>query len=180
MRKLQRIAVLTIVLFISVGCDQATKSVAQNQLIDRKPITFLNNTVRIEYAENPGAFLSLGARLPADAQRWIFTGVVTLLLLGMLIYALRKAEKIHIILLVAAALYIGGGMGNLIDRLINEGRVIDFLNVGIGNFRTGVFNVADMAIMAAVGLIVIFSLQSWRANSSTQIDEEGAQRDPKG
>ena len=172
MRKLQRISILTIVLFICVGCDQATKSVAQSQLSGKPPMTFLNDSVRLEYAENSGAFLSLGARLPEDAQRWIFTGIVALLLIAILIYALKEAEKMPIMLLVALGLYIGGGLGNLIDRLVNEGRVIDFMNVGIGNLRTGVFNVADMAIMAAVGLIMIVGLQSWRVSSSAQINNE--------
>ena len=49
-------------------------------------------------------------------------------------------------------LLIAGGLGNLIDRLV-YGYVTDFLNVGIGSLRTGIFNVADMAIMLGVGLL---------------------------
>ena len=48
---------------------------------------------------------------------------------------------------VAIALIVGGGVSNLIDRLRYGGYVVDFLNVGIGSLRTGIFNVADMAIM---------------------------------
>lgn len=168
MQKLQRFAVLIAVLFICVGCDQATKSVAQEQLVGRGRITYLNDTVRLEYAENPGAFLSLGASLPAETQRGVFIGLVTLLLLGMLIYALIEADKMHVMMLVAFALFIGGGLGNLIDRVINDGRVIDFMNVGVGGLRTGVFNVADMAIMAAVGLIAIFGFRANETDAATQ------------
>jgi signal peptidase II len=45
------------------------------------------------------------------------------------------------------ALVLSGGIGNLIDRIGNEGRVIDFMNLGIGSWRTGVFNVADIVIL---------------------------------
>ena len=41
---------------------------------------------------------------------------------------------------------VGGGFGNLIDRIFNEGRVIDFVNIGIGSLRTGLFNKADISI----------------------------------
>ena len=50
----------------------------------------------------------------------------------------------------------GGGVGNLIDRVLFENGVIDFLNVGIGNLRTGIFNVADMAIMTGVVGFFVF------------------------
>jgi signal peptidase II len=41
---------------------------------------------------------------------------------------------------------LAGGIGNLLGRLSNNGLVTDFINIGIGQLRTGVFNVADMAI----------------------------------
>jgi signal peptidase II len=53
------------------------------------------------------------------------------------------------------ALVAGGGISNLIDRLLYNGRVTDFLNVGIGGVRTGIFNVADMAIMAGALLLLL-------------------------
>jgi signal peptidase II len=45
------------------------------------------------------------------------------------------------------ALFVAGGLSNWIDR-VTQGRVVDFLNVGVGPIRTGVFNIADLAIMA--------------------------------
>jgi len=56
---------------------------------------------------------------------------------------------------VALALLAGGGTSNLLDRLLYDGRVTDFLNVGIGSLRTGIFNLADMAIMAGALLLVL-------------------------
>lgn len=68
MNKLSRILILLFVIFTCVGCDQAAKSAAETHLRAAEPISYLNNTVRLEYAENPGAFLSLGAGLSDDAQ----------------------------------------------------------------------------------------------------------------
>lgn len=42
----------------------------------------------------------------------------------------------------------------MIDRILHDGSVVDFINVGIGPFRTGIFNIADLAIMG--GAIVLF------------------------
>ena len=50
-------------------------------------------------------------------------------------------------------LFLAGGASNWVDRLVH-GRVVDFLNLGIGPLRTGVFNVADVAIMAGLGLLL--------------------------
>jgi signal peptidase II len=159
MRKLQRIAILLFVMLVSVGCDQATKSVAQSTLAGTEPILFLNGMVRLQYAENPGAFLSLGAGLSSETRYWIFVVLAGLLLAGLILYIFRSSLKMHILSLVGLALFAGGGLGNLIDRLTNDGRVIDFMNVGIGPVRTGIFNVADMALMAGIGLLAIFELR---------------------
>ncbi|MCB0088856.1 MAG: signal peptidase II [Caldilineaceae bacterium] len=155
MNKLSRILILLFVIFTCVGCDQATKRVAETHLRTSAPISYLNNTVRLEYAENPGAFLSLGAGLSEDAQHWIFTIMVTLILGGFLLFAFLYLHNLRLATLIALALYIGGGLGNLIDRLFNNGVVVDFMNVGVGSLRTGIFNVADMAIMAAVAILLI-------------------------
>jgi len=56
--------------------------------------------------------------------------------------------------LTGSALLAGGGIGNLIDRVINDGRVADFVSLGLGPVRTGIFNVADVAVMAGAMLLL--------------------------
>lgn len=51
------------------------------------------------------------------------------------------------------ALAAGGGISNLADR-VRYGAVVDFLNVGIGPVRTGIFNVADMAILLGLAFLL--------------------------
>jgi signal peptidase II len=163
MQQIKRMLTLLFVLFSVVGCDQATKSVAQRHLSAAPPISFLKDTIRLDYVENPGAFLSLGANLPDTTQYWIFTIAVALILGGLLLFVLHKLQKIHTPALIAFALFMGGGIGNFIDRLTNEGRVIDFMNIGIGNLRTGIFNVADMALIAS---LLILSLVGFQVNTT--------------
>ncbi len=65
-------------------------------------------------------------------------------------------------MVVAWSLVLSGGLGNLVDRIINDGRVIDFMNIGIGSLRTGIFNVADVCITVGVVLLVFQALQRSR------------------
>jgi signal peptidase II len=64
--------------------------------------------------------------------------------------------------IVSLSLICGGGFGNLIDRLRYDGYVMDFLNIGIGPIRTGIFNVADVALMAGIALLVFQQRRSER------------------
>ncbi|HEX8704418.1 MAG TPA: signal peptidase II, partial [Myxococcaceae bacterium] len=106
--------------------------------------------------ENPGAFLSLGGRLPPAFRFGLLTVGVGLVLLIALIYLLKSQQlgRLHI---VAMALLVGGGASNWYDRLVNDGRVVDFMVLAIGRLRTGVFNVADIAIMVGIGLMLLAS-----------------------
>jgi signal peptidase II len=55
-------------------------------------------------------------------------------------------------------LIISGGIGNLLDRVFNQGKVIDFIILSIGNIHTGIFNIADFYITSGVLLLIIFEL----------------------
>ena len=165
MKTVKRTAIILFILFSCVGCDQVTKSMARQSLSGIGRISFFNDTFRLQYAENPGAFLSLGARIPENLRFWVFTLLVAAFLVGFSIYLIRS-KRIDILQTVALALIVGGGFGNLIDRVFNEGRVVDFLNLGIGALRTGIFNVADIAITFGVAWLLILSVTK-REHSET-------------
>jgi len=135
----------------TVGCDRVTKHAAATLLADTQERSFLGDTVRLSYAENTGGFLSLGADLPVERRVIVFTIVTGLLLVSLAAAAVqRRWEGAR---LLGAALIVSGGASNWIDR-VAVGSVVDFMNVGIGPVRTGIFNVADVAIMAGVVLLV--------------------------
>ncbi len=147
---LTRVAMFAVVAQ-TIGCDQVSKHVAAEHLLGAAPRSYLGDSLRLEYAENSGAFLSLGANLPSSARTAIFVVGTGALLLGCGVAAIRQRGPT--LGLLGLALVFGGGVSNLFDR-IAHGAVIDFLNVGVGSLRTGIFNVADMAIMLGVALIL--------------------------
>jgi signal peptidase II len=140
-----------------VGCDQASKRVASRVLKGADSQSFLGDTFRLTYAENQGAFLGLGGGWP-DPVRWL---VFTAAALGLVVVSVawvvaRLRRREHASLATWAMLLIAaGGVGNLVDRIWREGRVIDFMNLGLGSLRTGIFNVADVQIMAGLGLLLL-------------------------
>jgi signal peptidase II len=137
--------VLLLAVVATIGCDRVTKHVAATMLADSPNRSYLGDTVRIGYAENQGGFLSVGADLPPAMRAAIFTVATGAMLLVLIVVAVRRRFSGWSAL--GLALFVAGGMSNWIDR-ITQGRVVDFLNVGVGPVRTGVFNVADLAIMA--------------------------------
>jgi signal peptidase II len=156
-RPFSRIALVGTTLVWCVGCDQISKGAVRHYLAPGESHSFVHDIFRLVHTENSGAFLSLGAALPEHARTVIFTGVVGLLSIAALLAALlvRRLEPWQI---MALGLIAAGGCGNWIDRLTNGGRVTDFLNVGIGPLRTGIFNVADMALMIGVTLLLVVAL----------------------
>lgn len=156
-----------VIITACVGCDQISKHAAANYLKGRPTQSFVGDTFRLGYAENSGAFLSLGAGLPKDVRKTVFVVLVALFLVGFLLYVIFS-KAFDTFALSSSALIIGGGFGNLIDRILNEGVVIDFLNIGIGSLRTGIFNVADVAIMAGMFMFAISCIKKPPNQSDTE------------
>jgi len=151
--------VLLALLLGTVGCDRVTKRVATDVLSDSLPRTFVNGMIRLEYAENTGGFLGLGTDWSQSARTVVFCVGNTLLLLGLIVVAFREGWSGPG--LTGLTLFVAGGASNLFDR-IAQGRVVDFINVGVGSLRTGIFNVADMAIMLGMILTVGHGFRSRR------------------
>ena len=159
----KRLLLVLAILFSCIGCDQATKSVAKAYLSETHAVVLLGDTVRLQVAKNYGAFLSLGSSFGEQSRGMLLSVVVGLVLAALLAYLFISKPQ-NPVVGVSIALIVGGGVSNLIDRLRYGGYVVDFLNVGIGPVRTGIFNVADMAIMAGV-VLWAFSDRLWTKKS---------------
>lgn len=151
--------VLLVAMGATIGCDRVTKYVAATTLAEAPARSFLADTFRLEYAENTGAFLGLGADWPPQVRRAVFAVGNALLLLAVSVGAVRSRWPGWAPL--GVALFVAGGASNLVDRL-TRGAVIDFMNVGVGPVRTGIFNVADVAIMLGAGILVFEGYRSAR------------------
>jgi signal peptidase II len=151
MKNFRRGVLLCLLLVATAGCDQVAKRYAITELSGAPDQSFLGGTLRLQYHENPGAFLSLGADWNPKTRVAVFQVANGLFLLTIAIVALRS----HWSRLGALGLglILGGGVSNLIDR-VALGTVVDFLNVGVGTLRTGIFNVADVAVTAGVACLL--------------------------
>lgn len=151
MNTFRRGVLLCLLLAATAGCDRVTKHLAVTALAGTPGQSYLGDTVRLHYHENPGGFLSAGATWRPETRALVFQLANALFLLGTVILAARfqwsRWGKAGLIMFLA------GGISNLADR-IAIGRVIDFLNVGVGPVRTGIFNVADVAIVVGIALLI--------------------------
>ena len=157
---LRRLVVAGVVIALLVIIDQWTKVWAVETLKPEADArVYLGGLFVVDYAENPGGFLSLlGDATPR--QRFlvltVLNGLILVVVGGLLVFR-RHLDRCSA---WAFTFIFAGGISNLIDRVRTEGNVvIDFLNVGIGGLRTGIFNIADMAIMAGFGLMVLVALR---------------------
>lgn len=161
-----RLAFAILILSLCIGCDQATKNIATRMLKDSPPRSFLADTVRLEYALNPGGFLSLGSNVPDELRKWVLIALNSCLLLALCAFLILK-HGVSFALFASIAFILAGGIGNLIDRVWRDGLVTDFINLGIGPIRTGVFNVADLAVTCGVIAVGYLSI---RRNTGEQSD----------
>ncbi len=160
MNIVKRILLVLSVLVACVGCDQSTKTYAESNLPKARALSYFADTVRLQVAHNEGAFLSLGETVPKFwrlAALRLGVGALLLALLGYVL-VIRAARPSFVL---ALALILAGGFSNLIDRFTHGGYVVDFINLGIGSLRTGIFNVADIAITLGVLMLLV---QNWFIN----------------
>ena len=134
--------------------DLWTKSLGSDSLTLYRPVE-LNSWLNMTLAHNYGAAFSF----LSDAggwQRWLFTGLASIVTIVLIVWLLRLSadEKLTG---AALGLIIGGAVGNLIDR-INNGYVVDFIDVYYKDWHWPAFNVADSAITCGVILLVVDGL----------------------
>jgi signal peptidase II len=143
--------------FVFIGCDRVTKDLAKQHLMNKETASYFHDTFRLTYVENTGAALGLGDTLPQPLSILLLSILPLIFLAGLLIYTLKKAQTLSIIKLFSLSMIFAGGIGNIIDRILFNRHVTDFMNLGILNFRTGIFNFADVCVTSGViGLILFY------------------------
>jgi len=164
---------------VLVAADQWTKILAASRLAGKGAVRVLGDFIVLVFTQNRGAFLSLGSGLP-PILRTIVLVVLPLAALALFGWVLlrrgigevagRGAAKPGAAEFAVVALIAGGGLGNLVDRLL-YGQVRDFINFGIGGLRTGIMNLADLYILAAlIVMVAAFAKRSSGSRSSSSGD----------
>lgn len=152
---LYRFYILALVL-LNIGCDQISKEVVRKNVTSREYIELIDHHFILTNVENTGAMLGFGAGFP-PILKIILLQIIPLLVLLVLLYRVLTKKTIGTWLVIAFAFVIGGGAGNLIDR-IAYGSVTDFFQIRLGFLKTGIFNMADVAVTFGVLLILFLSV----------------------
>ncbi|MFC4768426.1 signal peptidase II [Effusibacillus consociatus] len=142
---------------IVVALDQLTKYLVKTYMTEGESFQVLGDFLRITSHRNPGAAWGILA-----GHRELFVVITIAVIIGVAYYARRVKSGL---VRVALPLLMGGAIGNLIDRVL-YGEVVDFVDIRIINYP--IFNVADSAIVIAVGLIL---LDTWRDYRREQVSK---------
>lgn len=144
---MHRFRLFWIIFVLGLTVDQISKTLARSYLAGNDVISLLNGCLEFRYVENSEGFLGYLHFLPQEVRLQLLTTGVALLLI-VLGYLLFRQNTLSLRQYIAGSLILTGGTGNLADRLLHSGGVIDFMVIGIGSFRTGIFNVGDVSILA--------------------------------
>ena len=165
-RKALRNVMILVIVMCNVGCDQISKTIVRNEVDYNENINFISEHFTLTRVENTGAFLSLGNSLPVSVK-FILLSLIPGLILAFGLYYLLTRIRIATAFVVGSCFVIGGGIGNLYDRIV-YGSVTDFFHIDFVIFQTGVFNMADVSIMLGV-FIMFVQLQIDRKDKSIAV-----------
>ncbi len=148
----RRIAFSSLILLIValVGCDHATKAVAESQLARSGPMALVPGVLELRYVENDDTAFSLARNVSSRLKTPLLAigSALGLVAVGALVRRMypraRSAER------VALALLAAGAIANVVDRL-RRGYVVDFIYV----HHWPVFNVADVLIVLGTGWLAV-------------------------
>ena len=135
-----------------IALDQWSKWAIKTSfnLYQSKPV--IQDLLHFTYVTNDG--MAFGLSFPGGKHILL---VMTILLTGFIIGFLWKEREGHPLVKYGLALILSGAIGNLIDRLL-YGKVVDFLDLMIGDFHWYIFNVADSSVTIGMVLFIVHSI----------------------
>lgn len=144
------------IVVISVVIDQITKYAVVANMAEGQSIPLIENVLHLTYITNDGAAMGM-----MDDYRWIFMLVSTVALIGISVWICICHKKISKLSGIAFSMVVGGGIGNMIDRIFNgevfgNGVVIDFIDFcAFPEIWKWIFNAADAFVCVGVALVVL-------------------------
>ncbi len=144
---------MTPVVAVCILLDQVTKEIARMTLSPILSTAYLDGMLRFVYAENTGIMFSMGVGLPQNEKTLFFTLIPSLLFL-ILLAVILFSRNLSQLTRVSCAMIAGGGISNVLDRLTNDGAVVDFVYILFWGGSTGIFNLADVMISAGCTILI--------------------------
>lgn len=152
--------------FLLVLADCSSKRWAEEVLSGAPvPQDLIGNVLRLTLTYNPGAAFSTSL---GEYSRFIFGGFAVLVTLFMYRHY-RASQPTDTWMGAALGLIIGGALGNLVDRIISDRGVVDFLDMGLGSTRLWICNIADVGV--TLGALLFFFLM-WRRQPEAAHDHD--------
>ena len=142
---------LSLLVFL-VGCDHATKAAAQGTLASGRIITLIRGLLDLRYTRNFDTAFSLTRAWSSEHKSLWLTGTAVVTTLFVVGWAYFRREEASLHERLGVTLILAGALGNASDRLV-RGYVVDFIHLA----HWPVFNVADMLVVAGVGLMALAS-----------------------
>lgn len=136
---------------LAFASDWLTKRWAEQKLSPSAPVPLIGQEVRLTLGYNTGVAFGMFTKGGA----WLAV-LASLLIVGALLWLVWAVciKEAHPALAWPVGLLLGGGSANLLDRL-GDGRVTDFIDVGVGAARWPTFNLADACIVVAVAAFLL-------------------------
>lgn len=164
--KLKRILICICSIIVLVIIDQLTKRWAVIRLENKAPIILINNVLEFYYLPNGNTGAAFGM-LQGHQILFLIIAVVISVVLLFIIYHMPEDKKYRL-LTVLLTFIIAGGIGNMIDRFINN-YVIDFIYFSLINFP--IFNVADMYVSVGTIMLVILFFFYYKEEDILKIEK---------
>ena len=154
----KRNILITIIVLLSIAFDQISKVWVRNNFESYIETSIVGDIFTLIKVENTGAFLGMGSELPETLRVLLLIVLPVIVLVGITVYTYldKSLDKTSI---SGFSLIIGGGIGNIFDRIV-YGSVTDFLYLNFGGvLKTGIFNIADLSVTSGMTLILICSFK---------------------
>ena len=156
MKLSRRSIFISLLIVFNIAIDQISKFWVRNYVELYQETQLLGNRFILTNVENSGAFLGMGSELN-PTLKIILLLILPIVVLGFVLHYVFKDKTIDKLSLIGFSCILGGGFANIYDRVL-YGSVTDFFHIDLGgNFRTGIFNMADLSVTTGMILIVTAS-----------------------
>ena len=151
--KIKRNLLIVLIVFFSIGCDQFSKSIVRYNIDDNETVQVLKDYIVLITVENTGAAFGVGANLPSGLKVF-YLQLIPIAILLFLFRLILIDKELSMLIVVGIAFAIGGAFGNILDRIF-YGSVTDFIQLNIGTYKSGIFNIADIIVVLGMLLVII-------------------------
>ncbi|MDX1471496.1 MAG: signal peptidase II [Flavobacteriaceae bacterium] len=160
---MKRNILIILVIIFNIVIDQISKFIVRAEIAYREVIEIIGEKFILTHVSNTGAFLGMGSDLN-PTLRIIFLLILPVLVLAYVIYYIFSNKALDRLSLIAFSCIVGGGLSNVMDRIL-YGKVTDFLHIDLGGaVRTGIFNIADMSVTFGMIVLLYASFKNTKRN----------------